>query len=536
VSSAVRLLALLVGLTVVVTFPQVIHIRTGVHDFGDPLLNAWALAWTPHAIATSAPLFDANIFYPERSTLALSETLVFPALLTAPFRAAGANAIVLHNLTLLSGYVLSGLTMFLLVRSVTGDSRAGVLAAVAFAINPLRTEHYPRVQLQLTYLMPLALYFVHRIVEGETSARIFVPLGLTCGALFYSCVYYWVFFATMLPVLVLGFFIARRRVTWQMARAQVVAGLVMAATIAPALPAYLRNRHAVGERQIAELARGSAELRDYRRPTPDNLLYGRRGRVGPAERNLFTGYVLPIVASMAIVSPAGRWLPYAAALGLSVDLSLGVNGRSYGWLYEHVVAYRALRVPARFAVLVNMFLAILAGVGCARMMRRLPSEHKRNLVLLGLAGGVVVESLNRPLELRDLPPHTPAVYEWLREKESGPIVEYPAAGLEGRVGPQDATSLYYSTTHWRPLLNGYSGFVPPSYLELLDRLRGFPDAAAIAYLHQRRVRYLLVHEIFYLHGGFEQDIQALRGRDGASEVAMFVDPLLGRTYVYDLTR
>jgi hypothetical protein len=146
-----RLLALLAGLTVIVTFPQALHIRTGVHDFGDPLLNARALAWTPHAIRAGNPsLFDGNIFYPERATLALSETLVFPALLTAPFRAAGANPILLHNLTLLSGYVLSGLTMFLLVLSITHDRRAGVLAAVAFTISPLRTEHYPRVQLQLT--------------------------------------------------------------------------------------------------------------------------------------------------------------------------------------------------------------------------------------------------------------------------------------------------------------------------------------------------------------------------------------------------
>jgi len=89
--------------------------------------------------------------------------------------------------------------------------------------------------------------------------------------------------------------------------------------------------------------------------------------------------------------------------------------------------------------------------------------------------------------------------------------------------------MYYSTTHWRPLLNGYSGFAPPSYFELLDRLRGFPDTASIAYLRQRRVRYLLVHEIYYLHGGFEQDIQALRRRDDAAEVAMFVDPLLVRS-------
>jgi hypothetical protein len=149
---------------------------------------------------------------------------------------------------------------------------------------------------------------------------------------------------------------------------------------------------------------------------------------------------------------------------------------------------------------------------------------------------VIVESLNRPLDLRDMSANTPAVYEWIRTNADGPLVEYPAGGLEGRIGPQDATYMYYSTTHWWPILNGYSGFVPPSYLELLDRLRGFPDAPSIAYLRHRGVHSLLVHERFYLRGGFEQDIQALRTSAHLSERAMFVDPVLGRTYVYDLTR
>jgi uncharacterized protein DUF6044 len=536
VSPALRLLALLVGLTVAVTFPQAIHLGTGVHDFGDPLLNAWALAWTPHALVTAPlSLFDANIFFPERTTLALSETLVFPALLTAPLRAAGANAIVLHNLTLLSGYVLSGLTMFLLVKSVTGDARAAVLAAVAFAISPLRAEHYPRVQQQLTYLMPLALYFVHRIVDGAAGTRTSVLLGLTCGGLFYSCVYYWIFFVTLLPLLIAGLLIARRRMTWDIARALALAVIVAAAAIAPAVPAYLRNRHAVGERQVAELARGSAELRDYRRPTPGNLLYG--GTLGgPPERHLFTGYVLPVVATSVILSPAGQWLPYAAAVAVSVDLSLGLNGRCYAWLYEHALPYRALRVPARFAVVANMFLAVLAGMGCAQIMRRLSSERQRTLLLVALAGGVAVESLNRPIELRDMPTRTPAVYAWVRASADGPILEYPAGNLEGRIGPQDATYMYYSTNHWRPLLNGYSGFAPPSYLELLDRLRDFPASPSIAYVRQRGARYLLVHERYYLNGGFDGDIAALRGRADLRERAMFVDPVLGRTYVYELTR
>src|SRR5512138_2106203 len=167
-----RVFLLLTGLSVVVTYPQALHLRTAVHDFGDPLLNAWALAWTPHALATHpAALLDANIFYPARGTLALSESLVFPALLVAPLRALGGGPILLHNVTLLSGFILSGMAMFLFVRSLTGDARAGVVAAVAFAGSPIRMEHYPRVQLQLTYLMPLALYCLHRIVGGDMRRR-----------------------------------------------------------------------------------------------------------------------------------------------------------------------------------------------------------------------------------------------------------------------------------------------------------------------------------------------------------------------------
>jgi hypothetical protein len=529
-----RLLALLVVLTVVVTFPQAIHLRTGVNDFGDPLLNGWALAWTPHAIRTGSALFDANIFYPERGTLALSETLIFPALLMAPFRAAGANPILLHNLTLLSGYVLSGLTMFLLVLSLTADWRGSLLAAVTFAISPLRSEHYPRVQLQLTYLMPLALYLVHRILDGDMRKRTTVLLGLAFGSLFYSSVYYAVYFATLLPIVVALCLMFRRDRNWQGAGRLALAGVVSAVMIAAALPAYFHNRQSVGERQMAELARGSAELRDYRRPNRNNLLYGDRNRVGPAERNLFTGYVLPIAAAAVVVSPVRVWLPYAGALVASVDLSLGLNGRSYGWLYQHLLPYRALRVPARFAVLVNMFLAVLAGIGCSHLLRRVWSERARNVMLAAMVGGVCLESLNRPLLLRDMPVRAPAVYNWLQEAPEGPIVEYPVGNLEGRIGPQDATYMHYSTTDWRPRLNGYSGFVPPSYLELLARMREFPAEPSVEYLRARHVRYLLVHESFYLQGGFDQDVQALQQAKGVDLRGIFVDSVLKRTYVYEL--
>src|SRR5262249_30231434 len=73
-------LVLFTALTAVMTWPQALHMHDGVHDDGDPLLNAWALAWVAHQLPRApAHLFDANIFYPERRALAFSETLIAPA-------------------------------------------------------------------------------------------------------------------------------------------------------------------------------------------------------------------------------------------------------------------------------------------------------------------------------------------------------------------------------------------------------------------------------------------------------------------------
>jgi hypothetical protein len=540
-SSAARRLAglalLLAGLTAVVTYPQVLQLSTGVNDFGDPLLNAWALAWTAHVVPLHVPsIFDANIFYPAHGTLALSETLIFPALLVAPARWLGMNPIALHNVTLLLGYILSGLTMFVLVRHLTGEIPAALIAAVIFSLYPLRTEHFPRVQLQQTYLMPLALLQLHRIIDGAPGWKPAVLLGLAVAAQFASCVYYTVYFVTVLPLIALMLLVPaaglKRRAVVQIAAAGIVALLFVALL----LPPYLRNRHTVGQREARDLIAGSAEPRDYRRAHPQSLLYGRSHSIGPAERRLFPGFTVIGLAAASVAGPAALAVPYVAALAVSLDASLGVHGRVYPWLYEYVLPYRGLRVPARFAMLAGMFLSILAGLGSAAMLRRIRPPRMRVAFVWAAVLLVVGESLNRPLVLRQMDQSPPAVYEWLRAAPDGAVVEYPVDGLEGRAGPQDPTYMYYSTLHWKPLLNGYSGFAPPSYAELLDRMRDFPNAASIDYLRGRHAKYLLVHSAYYISGGFKEDVDRLRGLTGVRHLVSFASTARGTTEVFEILR
>ena len=102
-------LALFVALTAVMTWPQVLRMSDGVHDPGDPLMVTWVLGWVAHQLPRApAHIFDANIFYPERNTLAYSETLLVPGLFAAPLHWLGVAPILIYNLVFLSGFALSG--------------------------------------------------------------------------------------------------------------------------------------------------------------------------------------------------------------------------------------------------------------------------------------------------------------------------------------------------------------------------------------------------------------------------------------------
>jgi hypothetical protein len=57
----------------------------------------------------------------------------------------------------------------------------------------------------------------------------------------------------------------------------------------------------------------------------------------------------------------------------------------------------------------------------------------------------------------------------------------------------NAQYLLNSTEHWKPMLNGYSGFVPGSYRVHFEMLSGFPDPKSVAGLRARGVTHVFVH-------------------------------------------
>src|SRR3954447_20144398 len=188
-----RAALLVAALTVVVTWPQAGWLQTRVADHRDPLFSAWRLAWIAHALRTpAAHLYDGNIFFPARGTLTYSDATLLQGMLAAPFLWAGLSPVLVYNLVLLTGIASAGLGMFVLVRHLTSDSCAALVAAACYTLLPYRVEHFVHLEMQWTMFMPLAFWAVHRALE-KGSWRFGLVAGLFVWLQFLACMYYGVF-------------------------------------------------------------------------------------------------------------------------------------------------------------------------------------------------------------------------------------------------------------------------------------------------------------------------------------------------------
>lgn len=503
------------ALAVALTYPQALHLDDAVHDDGDPLLNAWALAWVAHQLPLApAHIFDANIFYPERRTLAFSETLLLPATVSAPLHWLGVGPLLVYNLVFLSGFVLSGTGVALLVRSLTGNGLAGAVAGLVFAFLPYRIDHYPHLQLQQTQCLPFAFWAFHRLLRTGRLRDGLLFGAFTAGQVL-SCMYYGLFLVPYMAVVCGAMLWWSRPLTRPHVKALAAAVAIGAIAVAPVGVAYLGARTVVGERSAEEVANGSATPLNYLGPPELNLVYGELLKpFAASERRLFPGFVALALAGFAIAAalnaPSRRRddrrivLAYALGLLVAFDLSLGFNGVSYRLLWEFALPFRGLRIPARMGVIVGYSLSVLVGFAVADLMRRRGAG-----VAIALAALIVVEYASKPLDLRRIPGPPESYADLVADRSDSPtatLFEFPATPFD------DPTYMYYSTFHWQHLVNGYSGFFPPSYGRVMNAMKTFPDQASFDAVKAHGPRYLLVHGERLYGGRYEQLVAELAKR------------------------
>jgi len=484
-------------LTLFLTWPQGLYPGTKIANHDDSYFSAWRIAWIAHSLRTDPRhLFDANVFYPEQRTLAYSDATLLEGLIATPFLWIGLSPVLLYNLLLLGGIAASGLGMFVLVRYLTNNSEAALVAAAIFLLLPYRVAHYPHLELQWTAWIPLAYWAVHRTIANG-SWRFGLLTGVFIWLQLISAVYYGIFLAPMVLLLALSLLAARRR-DIAVPLAALAAGAVLAAMLTyPYTRPYLENARTL-TRTSEDVRMYSATPLTYLVAPAKNWLWGWTGRgVTGDELMLFPRVVAVGLALIGVARRPRLVVGLYAGLGcLAFVLSLGFNSPLYRWLFANISLYRGLRAPARFSIFAFCSLSVIAGFGVDQLQRWYSTPRARSGVWLAALILVALECGSAPMKLEDVPTRTPEVYKAINDLEPGVLVELPTPVPPALAGVESTYS-FWSTTHWKPLVNGYSGFTTSRYLETMARMRTFPDDRSIERLEELGVRYVLVHEHLY---------------------------------------
>ena len=512
---------LFTGLTLVMTWPLGRVLATRSIEHFDVFFNLWRLRWIHHALATSpGNLFDGNQFYPEPGVLAYSDAVLLQGLLGAPLLAAGLPPVLVHNLLLLGGMAGSGLGMFVLARHLSGDTSAGIIGGIVFAFAPFRFGHIMHLELQWAMWAPLAFYAVQRTLETGRW-RFALLAGIFVALQFLSCIYYGLFLGLMLLVVTAAQLpgVDRANRTRVFGRLAAGGALALLVCLPYALP-YRTASARVGIRGEAEVARWSATPGAYLRVSETNVLYRRLGSGGD-EMSLFPGAVPVALGIVALAAGRRRRWAYALGLVVAVDLSLGLHGFIYRQLYDHVAAFRGLRAPSRAAIFALLCLAVLASCGAAVFLRRAGGAARA--VLAGaMSALILLEYRATPLRLIDYANVAPPLYAFLNAQPSGPVAHFPLPRYYRLMG-YEPRYVFGSTFHWKPVINGYSGYYPPSYRERVEALTTFPDGHSLAALKAAGVRYAVVHEANYRSGGEAGDVLTRLHLAGAKPLARLND-------------
>lgn len=491
--------ALFTLLTVVMTWPQAAHLATRADRDSDVFFNLWRFGWVAHALASSpARVLDGNIFYPEPRTLTLSDAMPVESMIAAPLLLGGMPPVLVHNLVLLGGIVLSAAGIFMLASQLTGSRAAGVTAGIVFAFVPYRFAHYMHMELQWTVWIPWAFWALHRAFDTGFR-RYGLLLGAFIALQFMSSIYYGLFLVALIGVCGVLLLCGLRRDVLRNRAALLAVGAVAALALsAPYLSLYAATKRGVGGRPEQQVLMFSARPSSYTVATATNYLYGSRSAPrARLERLLFPG-VLPLllgVAGLLLVPPSRKAIVHLLGLAFAFEMSLGLYGHTFAFLYYHVPGFDALRAPARLGIFVVFFVALLAARGHAALASSLPSRA-RPALLAAIAAALLLEYWVAPLPLVALPNDPPPLYRWLADQPRGVVAEFPMPNSHALPGLEPRYA-YMSTFHWMPTLNGYSGYYPNSYIGRLDSLNTLPEAPSLDALARYGVRYVIVHPDFY---------------------------------------
>ncbi|HXK60517.1 MAG TPA: hypothetical protein PLP42_11555 [Acidobacteriota bacterium] len=475
-------------LSLVMTYPLVLHLRTALLGDGDAWLFVWNFWWWSFALSNGLNPFCTDfIHYPTGICAYLHTWNFVNTWATVPLQwIISLNT--LYNLCALATFVLAAWGMFRLARFLGLATPGAFLAGLAYSFNAF---HYAEANGHLNIMtyqaVPFFLQAMLQGLEGWTRRRILVAtLWLIVVAL--SDWYYLLFCVLATAILVLARLTLRRQGFWRMAGGVILVGILAFLVLSPLIISMILQSGLVPHHRVG--ATFSPDLLSFFLPPATTSYSHMLG--GLTQPWLKWGSAVSTPWSLLLLVPFGiralvgwnrRWtvIWIGAFFILSLGPFLHVAGRTfdqvllpYGWL-EKIPGFFLARTPIRLHIMTWVGLAILYGAAAARL-----TGSRRQWLKASLLGVLfLLETLSVPFGLSH-----PDISPFYRRIQASP----------GQLALIDlhynSRALFYQTLHKQKLM-GLPGIVSR---QTLPALRFMHETHGIRELLQEN------HLLFFTNG------------------------------------
>jgi hypothetical protein len=378
---------------------------------GDTYLNLWDIWWVNHALLVQhTSIWSTTLLY-----WPIGSNLVYQTM--APIGSfffgflQGVSIPFAYNSMFFAGFVLSGLTMFILAYYLTKNPYAAFFAGLAFTFSsvhiPLALDHIDWIMIAW---IPLALYFFLRMLR-EYDKKYINALGL--GISFVLIVFMGDIEQGIMTLLLLAMilviyalykgtrhFVFNKRTILAIGVALVVAFLLGSFGFLPLLstitqPGGITNANYLNDIQHNEI--WSDDVLSFFLPSYYNgffngiatSAYSSMFAAAPSERSAYIGYTVLAMALFGMYKTFKKtrmWIAIAVVFGLMAlgpfiqidSLVTPIPGLFY--LYHILPGISVIREPGRFDVIFTIAIAALAAFGINEFMEEVQKKGSKGLL------------------------------------------------------------------------------------------------------------------------------------------------------------
>ncbi len=298
-------------LTVLMTWPWVLHLHNAVPDTGDPYAISYLLWWDFHqTFHDPLNLFQATFFYPYHSTLAFGEFDYGVSLLFFPLFALGLRPLTVYSLAAFLSFPFTGYATLRLARTLSGSIGIAWIAGIIMAFLPFRFHHLAHLHLIFVGWVPL-LFEALILFARQRSWKLAAWLGFAFFMNALTCTTW--FILTIIPLILSATVLLTRNNAWRDRRFWLRAAATLCLASLFLLPFLLPVRRVAAEhgftRTPEEVGHYSARFINWLAPDERSRAWRGFGTSGvDTEMVLFPGLMAPLLAIAAVLLSRRKFL------------------------------------------------------------------------------------------------------------------------------------------------------------------------------------------------------------------------------------